>query len=412
VQYPFTTVHVADTVSAVVQAKIFLCEPVVMVTQPVSAPTGAAKLSDRQESAFAIAVERATETSNAANRTLSNGIVVVAATTSNAGGAGGAVEAMRVSPDGTGNGVVTQVSLSEDQTGNASDASGGGTAAVVVTTDTTGEHTQTTVVTVTGNETGSGSQIAIDIPATDGSGTRTTVTIDSTMLDTSTLPDDARIAFGVLSTNAASGDPGTLILVVPTGTDPNGASTFNITTVQMGTTVELASAFRNYGFTGTSGGVLTSGYGGAVAVRIAGQQQIVWVNAGRNIGPSFTGEVQADYGTIDPSNGGAAGTVAGLVGKITLVFENGRLVGQKDAEGADINDFNAYIADQIAAGPELPELDAALALTWQTAISTQGNMYVIGNANRSNAYSINIREDERDNRLSRSALANLETPQL
>jgi hypothetical protein len=405
VQHRSTIAHVADTVSAVVQAKIFICEPLVMVTQPVSAPASSPQLSNGQESAFAAAIESAFEVNNASNRTLPNGVVVVAATTA---GSGGTVEAMRVSPDGAGNGAVTQVSVSEEQTGNASDASGGGAAAVVVTTDTTGEQSKTTVVTVTDKNDGSGSQIAIDIPAADGSDTRTTVTIDSSMLETATLPEDARVAFGVLSTDARTGQPGTLILVVPTGTDANGASTFNITTVQMGTTVDPASAFRNYGFSGTIGGRLTNGFGGAVAVEFGGQRQIVWVNAGQNVAPSFTGEIEADYGTIDPSNGGAAGTVAGLVGKITLVFENGRLVGQKDSDGAAISDFNSFIADQIATEPALPEVDDALAVTWQTAVTTKGNLFVIGNANRSNAYSINIREDERDNRVNRNSLNAME----
>jgi hypothetical protein len=293
---------------------------------------------------------------------------------------------MRISPDGAGNGVVTQVSLSDVQTGNASDATAGGSSTVVVTTDATGEFTQTTVVTVTDSEIGNNSQIAIDISTTDGSGLTTTVTIDSSMLDAAGLPDDARLAFGVVTNDPATGAPKSMILIVPNGSDTNGENTFNIVNVQVSETVNPASAFRNYAFSGTSGLSITSAFGGAVAIDVECSTRIVWLNAGSNVPPSFTGEIEANYGIIDPQGGGSAGTVAGLVGKITLVFENGQLIAQKDACGVEITDFDSYVREKIATQPELPEVTPVLSSTWQNTIVRESGLYVGYNYSRDSAF--------------------------
>jgi hypothetical protein len=377
-----------------------------MGTPPVSALDRASSTVDVTSQAFLGAVNSVLDGNTASNGTQPNSVVVVAATSGGVNAAGLAninLNSVRIAPDATA-GLVSQTIVSDTAVSNASDASGGGTSAVVVTTDASGQQSQATVVTVTGNETGNGSTIAIDVPASDGSDTVTTVTIDSGLIDPDQLPDDARIAFGVLSRDATTGQPNTLILIVPTGTDSTGASTFNVATVRLSETLDPTAAFRNFGFSGSNGGVLTSSFGGAVALEVDGQQQIVWLSAGRNIPPSFTGEVEADFGTLDPSNSGAAGTVAGLVGKVTLVFENGQLVSQRDAEGEEIEDFDAWIRDQIAGQPELPTVDAALSATWQTAIVSSGTAYVIGNSNNSSSNARNIGENEQANLVNRLAI--------
>jgi hypothetical protein len=195
-----------------------------------------------------------------------------------------------------------------------------------------------------------------------------------------------------------------LILIVPRGTDAQGDSSFNIVTVQLSDTVDPASAFRNYGFSSMSDGDLGSSFGGAVAVDVNGTQHIVWLNAGQNLPPSFTGEVSADYGTIDVLNGGNAGTVVGLVGKAVLVFENGALVAQKDSEGAEITDFDAFVRNQIASQPEFPELKSILETVWQAAFSRDTMVYALSNSEKSRVFSRSGNDQEQDGIAVRQAI--------
>jgi hypothetical protein len=375
-----------------------------MDTQLVSPIFRITPRDGQPERDFGETLGRGADVNNASNRTQPNSLAVVAALTAGDAG-GGPGEPRRIGPDSMGSPrVVAQVTVSESQLGNASDASGGGATAVVVTTDVTGEQDQTTVITVTEDAGGDGSQIAIDISAPDGSDTVTTVTIDSKLLERPELPGDARVAFGILSNDAATGDPRSLILIVPTGSNAQGDSTFNIVTVQLADAIDPALAFQNYGFSGLSAGNLGSSFGGAVALDVNGSTQIVWVNAGRNISPSFTGEIQADYGTINPANGGNSGTVAGLVGKVTLVFEKGVLIGQKDSSGAEIGNFNSFIREQIAAEPIFPQLRSILSSVWKTAFSRDTMVYALTNVQKSRVFSRLGDDSEQDSVAVRQAV--------